>query len=73
MIYPHDNIKYCENIDFLFIENKCKINDVKCNGRRNMEENYKKKIIEMVKKIENPATLKFILLVIESYLKSRGI
>lgn len=35
--------------------------------------NYKKEIIEMVKKIENPATLKFILLVIESYLKSRGI
>lgn len=34
---------------------------------------YKDKIIEMVEKIENPATLKFILSVIESYLKSRGI
>lgn len=34
---------------------------------------YKDRITEMVKKIENPATLKFILSVIESYLKSRGI
>lgn len=33
---------------------------------------YKKKITELVDKIENPATLKFILSVIESYLKSRG-
>lgn len=29
--------------------------------------NYKEKIIERVDKIENPATLKLILLVIESY------
>lgn len=34
---------------------------------------YKEKIIKLVEKIENPATLKFILLVIENYLKSRGI
>lgn len=34
---------------------------------------YKQKITELVEKIENPATLKFILSVIESYLKSRGI
>lgn len=34
---------------------------------------YKKEITELVEKIENPATLKFILSVIESYLKSRGI
>lgn len=34
---------------------------------------YKEKITELVEKIENPATLKFILSVIESYLKSRGI
>lgn len=34
---------------------------------------YKDRIIELVEKIENPATLKFILSVIESYLKSRGI
>lgn len=33
---------------------------------------YKEKIIDLVEKIENPATLKFILSVIESYLKSRG-
>lgn len=33
----------------------------------------KVKITELVEKIENPATLKFILSVIESYLKSRGI
>lgn len=39
----------------------------------NEKEIYRKKIIEMVEKIENPATLKFILSVIESYLKSRGI
>lgn len=36
-------------------------------------EKYKGKITELVEKIENPATLKFILLVIKSYLKSRGI
>ena len=34
---------------------------------------YKEKIIEMVEKIENLATLKFILSVIENYLKNRGI
>lgn len=34
---------------------------------------YKEKIIELVEKIENLATLKFILSVIENYLKSRGI
>lgn len=34
---------------------------------------YKEKIIELVEKIENLATLKFILSVIESYLKIRGI
>lgn len=34
---------------------------------------YKDKITELVEKIENPATLKFILSVIESYLKNRGI
>lgn len=37
------------------------------------KEQYREKIIEIVEKIENPATLKFILLVIKSYLKSRGI
>lgn len=37
------------------------------------KEVYREKIIEMVEKIENPATLKFILSVIENYLKSRGI
>lgn len=37
------------------------------------KEEYRKKIIEMVERIENPATLKFILSVIESYLKSRGV
>lgn len=42
--------------------------------KRKMNKNYyREKIIELVEKIENPATLKFILLVIESYLKSRGI
>lgn len=35
--------------------------------------NYKEKIIVKVEKLENPATLKFILSVIESYLKSRGV
>lgn len=34
---------------------------------------YKHMIIKIVEKIENPATLKFILSVIESYLKSRGV
>jgi hypothetical protein len=34
---------------------------------------YKEKIAELVGKIDNLATLKFILLVIENYLKSRGI
>lgn len=34
---------------------------------------YRDKIVEMVEEIENPATLKFILSVIENYLKSRGI
>ncbi len=34
---------------------------------------YEEKITEMVKKIESLSTLKFILSVIESYLKSRGI
>lgn len=34
---------------------------------------YKDKITELVGKIDNLATLKFILLVIENYLKSRGI
>lgn len=33
---------------------------------------YRTLIINTVEKIENPATLKFILLVIESYLKGRG-
>ena len=37
------------------------------------KEEYKRKIIELVEKVENPATLKFILSVIESYLKSRGV
>lgn len=37
------------------------------------KEYYKEKIVEMVEKIENPATLKFILSVIENYLKSRGV
>lgn len=72
MIYPHDNIKYCENIDFLFIENKCKINDVKCNGRRNMEENYKKKIIELVEKIENVEILEYLHTFIKLFLKKWG-
>lgn len=34
---------------------------------------YEEKIFKMVEKIENLSTLKFILSVIESYLKSRGI
>lgn len=34
---------------------------------------YKKKITDIVEKIENLATLKFVLSVIESYLKNRGI
>lgn len=42
-------------------------------NEENQKENIRKKIIELVEKIENPATLKFILSVIESYLKSRGI
>lgn len=33
---------------------------------------YKQKIIEIIENIENTATLKFILSVIESYIKSRG-
>lgn len=33
----------------------------------------KQKIIKLLDKIENPATLKFILSVIESYLNGRGI
>lgn len=37
------------------------------------KEHYREKITEIVGKIENPATLKFILSVIRSYLKSRGI
>ena len=37
------------------------------------KEEYKRKIIELVEKVENPATLKFILSVIESYFKSRGV
>lgn len=37
------------------------------------EEFYKQKIVEMVESIENVGTLKFILSVIESYLKSRGV
>lgn len=35
--------------------------------------NYKEEIIKMVEKIENTATLKYILLVIKNYLKSRGV
>lgn len=42
-------------------------------GNLREKEYYKDKIVEMVNKIENPATLKFILSVIENYLKSRGI
>lgn len=44
-------------------------------GMENLKEKeyYKDKIAELVEKIENPATLKFILSVIESYLKSRGV
>lgn len=34
---------------------------------------YKQRIIEILDKIENPSTLKFILSVIENYLKSRGV
>lgn len=37
------------------------------------KEYYRGKIIEMINKIENTATLKFILSVIENYLKSRGV
>lgn len=36
------------------------------------KEYYRQKIIEMVGKIQNTGTLKFILSVIENYLKSRG-
>jgi len=40
---------------------------------KNLDEKefYRKRIMEMVGKIENPAILKFILLVIKSYLNSR--
>lgn len=38
-----------------------------------MEPDYKKMIIEMVSKINNKATLKYIYTVICAYLKSRGI
>lgn len=37
------------------------------------KEYYREKIIETVKKINNTATLKFILSVIENYLKNRGV
>lgn len=36
------------------------------------KEYYRQKIIEMVGKINNTGTLKFILSVIQNYLKSRG-
>lgn len=36
------------------------------------KEYYREKIIEMVRKIENTAKLKFILSIIESYQKDRG-
>lgn len=39
----------------------------------NEKEIHKKKIIEMVEGIENAATLKYLLRIIESYLKSRRI
>lgn len=42
-------------------------------GNLGEKEYYKDKIAETVSRIENPATLKFILSVIENYLKSRGI
>lgn len=38
----------------------------------NEKEYYRQKIIEMVGKIDNTGTLKFILSVIQNYLKSRG-
>lgn len=37
------------------------------------KERYKREIVKIVDNIENTATLKFILSVIESYLKSRGV
>ena len=37
------------------------------------KEDYKKKIIEMVNNINNKSTLKYIYIVISTYLKSRGI
>lgn len=36
------------------------------------KEYYRQKIIEMVGRIDNTGTLKFILSVIQNYLKSRG-
>lgn len=40
---------------------------------RSKKMSYKEQIIEMVEGIENTATLKYLLCVIESYLKSRRI
>ena len=37
------------------------------------KENYKKKIIEMVEKINNQGTLEYIYNILKTYLKSRGI
>lgn len=37
-----------------------------------MEEDYKKKIFELIDKIESNSILKYIYTVISSYLKSRG-
>lgn len=43
-------------------------------GYENMEEEmYKEKIMERITKINNISTLKYIYVVIDSYLKSRGI
>lgn len=39
----------------------------------NEKEEYRGKIIEMVKKIDNKSTLKYIYIVISTYLKSRGV
>lgn len=40
--------------------------------KKDEKEYYKEKIVKIVDGIKNPATLKFILSIIENYLKSRG-
>lgn len=55
------------------MKNNKRENEMYAGKEVKVEEYYRKMIIKVVEKIENPATLKFILSVIESYLKCRGI